>query len=176
MQARLLTLAAFVGSIWLVSLIGFMFSAHLGVAPRSAVGLLGILVAPWFHANLAHLMSNTLPLLMLGWLAMLPRHEDFWEAVLGGLLGAGLCAWLLGSSHSLHIGASGLVFGFFGYVLGRGLYQRQFVSVGLAIFAAATYGLSMVIGLLPVFPGVSWQSHLGGAVGGFLVAKLAKEA
>lgn len=173
-RAALLTL--FVGSIWLVSLVGFLFSWRMGVVPRSFGGLLGVATAPWFHANLAHLLSNTIPLIVLGWLVVLPRPADFWVAFWGSLLGAGAVAWLLGSSGTVHIGASGLVFGFFGYILARGLYTRRFVDVALAIGTAAVYGLSMVIGLLPLFPGVSWQSHLGGAIGGVLAARLAKEA
>ena len=175
-RARVQILAGFVGSIWVVSLIGFLFNWHLGVVPRTAWGLLGMAPAPWFHANTAHLLSNTLPLLVLGWMVLLPRTSDFGEAVLGSMIGAGAAAWLLGGSHTLHFGASGLVFGFFGYVLARGIYQRRLLELALAGAATLVYGLSMFIGLLPVFPGVSWQSHLGGAVGGFLVAKLAKEA
>ncbi len=175
-RERATVLLLFVATIWVVSLGGFLFNARLGVQPRSVAGLLGILVAPWFHANWAHLLSNTLPLLVLGWLTMLPRKADFGEAVLGGLVGAGAAAWLLGGAHTVHLGASGLVFGFFGYVMARGLYQRQFAGVALALVAGALYGGSMAWGLLPVFPGVSWQSHVGGAVGGFLMAKVSKAA
>ncbi len=173
-RERAVALLLFISTIWAVSLAGFLFNARMGVQPRSVSGLLGILVAPWFHANWAHLLSNTLPLLVLGWFTMLPRKADFAEAVLGGLVGAGAAAWLLGGPHTLHLGASGLVFGLFGYVLARGLYQRQFVGMALAMVAAAVYGSSMALGLLPMYPGVSWQSHVGGAVGGFLMAKFSK--
>lgn len=88
------------------------------------------------------------------------------------MIGAGLCAWLLGSPHSVHIGASGVVFGYAGYLIARGLYTRNVLSALVALFVAGTYGFSLFFGLLPFTPGISWQSHLGGAIGGFLVARL----
>lgn len=164
----------FVGSIWLVSVVSLLLpSSHaLGVRPRTLAGLVGILASPWLHASWGHLISNTVPLLVLGWLAMLPRTSDFWRAVVGAILGAGLAAWLLGGSSTVHIGASGLVFGLFSYVLARGVYSRRLVDLAVALPAAALYGASMVLGVLPLYPGVSWQSHLGGAIGGALAAKL----
>ncbi|KVP39844.1 rhomboid family intramembrane serine protease [Burkholderia ubonensis] len=172
-KARAQLLALFVGSIWAVSILGFVFPLRgaLGVEPRSLFGLTGIITAPWVHASFGHLMSNTLPLLVLGWLATIPKQEGFWQAIIGGALGAGIGAWLLGAPNSVHIGASGLVFGLFGFVLARGFYARRLVDIAVALPAAALYGLSMFTGLLPVYPGVSWQSHLGGAIGGVLAAR-----
>lgn len=173
-KARAQTLTLFAGSIWAVSLLGFVFPIKqaLGVAPRTLFGLLGVITAPWVHAGFGHLLSNTVPLLLLGWLAMLPRQEGFWQAILGGALGAGLLAWLIGGPNTVHIGASGLVFGLFGFVLARGFYSRRMVDIAVALPAAMLYGFSMLAGLLPVYPGVSWQSHLGGAIGGILAARV----
>lgn len=173
-RAQLLLL--FVGSIWLVSAVSLLLSANLvlGVRPRTLAGLLGIGTSPWFHASWGHLISNTLPLLVLGWLTMLPRPSDFWQAVIGAMLGAGLTAWLLGGANSVHIGASGVVFGLFSYVLARGMYSRRLIDLAVALPAAVLYGGSMLLGLLPLYPGVSWQSHVGGALGGVLAAKLLK--
>ena len=173
-KQRAQVLALFVGSIWLVSVAGFVLPLQhaLGVQPRSLHGLLGIVTSPWAHGGLGHLVSNTVPLLVLGWLAMLPKQEGFWQALLGGALGGGLAAWLLGGAHTVHIGASGLVFGLFGFIMARGFYTRRMVDVAVALPAGALYGVSMLLGLLPVYPGVSWQSHLGGAVGGVLAARI----
>jgi membrane associated rhomboid family serine protease len=172
-KSRAQVLGLFVGSIWLVSVLGFVFPIKhsLGVEPRSLLGLVGIVTAPWAHGGLGHLVSNTVPLLVLGWLAMLPKQEGFWQALAGGMLGAGAAAWLLGGAHTVHIGASGVVFGLFGFILARGYYTRRLVDIAVALPAGALYGFSMLLGLLPVYPGVSWQSHLGGAIGGVLAAR-----
>lgn len=174
-EARVVLLALFVGSMWVVFIVsailpGLQLTRH-GVAPRSLWGLQGVLFAPWLHANLAHLMANTGGLLILGWLCMWPRIAGFGEATIGAMLGAGLCAWTLGAPYSVHIGASGLVFGYAGYLVARGFYTRNILSVGVALFVAFSYGASMLLGALPLFPGISWQSHVGGALGGILAAR-----
>jgi membrane associated rhomboid family serine protease len=177
LKARGLLLAAFVGSIWLI----FFLSAALpllhlnrhGVVPRTLGGLQGILFAPWLHASMMHLVANTGGLLILGWLCTWPRIANFWQATIGAILGAGLCAWLLGAPYTVHIGASGLVFGYAGYLVARGYYTRHVLAMLVALFVAASYGLTMLFGVMPIYPGVSWQSHLGGALGGILAARAA---
>lgn len=176
LKVRVLLLATFVGSMWAVFFVSaalpfLHLNAH-GVVPRTASGLQGILFAPWLHANLPHIIANTSGLLILGWLCTWPRIANFWQATLGAMLGAGLCAWLLGASYSVHIGASGLVFGYAGYLVARGFYTRAPLSVLVALFVAGTYGASMLMGALPITPGVSWQSHLGGAIGGILATRV----
>jgi membrane associated rhomboid family serine protease len=172
-KVRFLTLSFYVVSIWAVSLAGFAMPGvqhFLGVMPRSVHGLLGVFTAPWVHANFGHLMANTVPLIVLGWLSMFPRQEGFWQAVAGGTLGAGIAAWLLGGPYSVHIGASGVVFGLFGFILARGYFARRPVDILISLAAAMIYGISMLWSLLPVYPGVSWQSHVGGAIGGVATA------
>jgi membrane associated rhomboid family serine protease len=177
LKARILLLGLFVGSMWLVFFLSAALpSLHLnrhGVVPRTLSGLQGIVFAPWLHAGLWHIVANTSGLLILGWLCMWPRIANFWQATLGAMLGAGLCAWLLGAPNSVHIGASGLVFGYAGYLVARGYYTRNILSILVALFVASSYGLGMLFGLLPIYPGVSWQSHLGGALGGILAARAA---
>jgi membrane associated rhomboid family serine protease len=176
-KARVLLLAQFVGSMWLVYFLSAALpSLHLirhGVVPRTLGGLQGILFAPWLHESLGHIMANTSGLLILGWLCMWPRIANFWQATLGGMLGAGICAWLLGAPYSVHIGASGLVFGYAGYLVARGFYTRNLLSILVALCVAGSYGLSLLFGVLPLYPGVSWQSHIGGALGGILAARIA---
>lgn len=169
------TLFLFVASIWAVSVINFVLPLHLerfGVHPRSLFGLVGFVVAPWVHSGMWHLVSNTMPLFVLGGLAMWPKREGFWAAILGSMLGAGVVAWLIGGPHTVHIGASGVVFGLGGFVVARGYYARRFFNIALALAAVSLYGMSMLLGVLPIYPGVSWESHLGGAIGGILTAKL----
>src|ERR1700756_3683114 len=115
LKARVVLLAVFVGSIWATFFLSvsmpFLHLNRHGVVPRTLSGLQGILFAPWLHAGLWHITANTGGLLVLGWLTMWPRIANFWQATAGAILGAVLCAWLLGAPYSVHIGASGLVFG-----------------------------------------------------------------
>ena len=180
LKARAMLLAAFIGSMWAVWFVSaalpFLHLARYGVVPRTLGGLAGIAFAPWLHAGFWHLAANTGSLVVLGWLCMWPSTADFWRATLAGMLGAGAAAWLLGAPHSVHIGASGLVFGYAGYLVARGLYTRRIVAVLVAMFVVWCYGVSLVYGVLPLEPGVSWQSHLGGAVGGLLAARVARRS
>ncbi|WP_244862794.1 rhomboid family intramembrane serine protease [Paraburkholderia aspalathi] len=173
-------LAVFVGSIWATFFLSvsmpFLHLNRHGVVPRTLSGLQGILFAPWLHAGLWHITANTGGLLVLGWLTMWPRIANFWQATAGAILGAGLCAWLLGAPYSVHIGASGVVFGYAGYLVARGVYTRSIISILVALFVASSYGLSMLLGALPLYPGVSWPSHLGGAIGGIIAARLSRQS
>jgi membrane associated rhomboid family serine protease len=174
-KARVVLLGLFVGSMWMVFFVSaalpFLHLTRHGVVPRTFSGLQGILFAPWLHAGLYHIAANTPGLLTLGWLCMWPRISNFWQATIGAMLGAGLCAWLLGAPYSIHIGASGIVFGYAGYLVAYGFYNRKPLPVLVALFVVFSYGASMLSGVLPTTPGVSWQSHLGGAIGGILAAK-----
>lgn len=179
LKARAVLLGLFVGSMWVTFLVSaalpFLHLNRHGVVPRTLSGLQGILFAPWLHASFLHIMSNTPGLLVLGWLCMWPRIANFWQATAGGMLGAGLCAWLLGSPYTLHIGASGIVFGYAGYLVAYGVYSRKFIPILIALFVASSYGISMLYGVLPITPGLSWQSHLGGAIGGILAARFFRQ-
>jgi membrane associated rhomboid family serine protease len=176
LKARAVLLTLFVGSMWGVFFLSAAFpwlrlDDH-GVVPRTFSGLQGILFAPWLHASFRHILANTGGLFVLGWLCTWPRLANFWVATIGAMLGAGTCAWLLGAPYSVHIGASGLVFGYAAYLIARGWYAREVVPVLVAVFVVGAYGLTLFIGALPITPGVSWQSHLGGAIGGLVAARV----
>jgi len=179
LKVRVALLALFVGSMWATFFLSvsmpFLHLNRHGVVPRTLGGLQGILFAPWLHAGLWHISANTGGLLALGWLTTWPRIANFWQATAGAILGAGLCAWLLGAPYSVHIGASGAVFGYAGYLVARGFYTRGLASILVALFVDNGYGLSLLFGLLPNYPGVSWQSHLGGAIGGIIAARLSRQ-
>jgi membrane associated rhomboid family serine protease len=142
----------------------------LGIIPRTTIGLRGILFAPFLHANLNHLLANTIPFLILGWLVMLRDSRQFVPVTLVSMLGAGMLAWTLGAPGSVHIGASGVVFGFLGFLLLSGWYARSFWNILLSLGVAAAWG-GLVLGVMPGTPGVSWQGHLGGFIGGVLAAR-----
>lgn len=143
---------------------------RFGIRPRTVDGLWGILVAPFLHANLAHLVANTVPLLLLGWLVLLRDARHFIPVTLLAMLGAGACAWLLGAPNTVHIGASGVVFGYFGFLMLAGWFARSAASIALSLLVTVLWG-GLVFGVLPGQPGISWQAHLGGFVGGVLAAK-----
>lgn len=140
-----------------------------GIRPRTAAGLRHILIAPLLHAGIAHLVANTVPLFILGWLVMLRRTSDFFVVSLIAALVSGLGVWLFGGSHTIHIGASGVIFGYLGYLLGRAYFERSLAALLIAVVAGLLYG-GMIWGVLPLQPGVSWLGHLFGLIGGSLAA------
>ena len=157
-------------AVWLADVVTPGTLAGFGVRPRSGDGLAGLLAAPFLHGDLAHLSANTLPLLALGGLLLLADAKRFLSATLWAALGSGLAAWLLGPSGSVHIGASGVVFGYLGFLLSRGWFARRAGLIVLSLAVTAVWG-GLVFGVLPGQPGVSWQSHFGGLAGGIWAAR-----
>lgn len=139
----------------------------LGIHPRRMAGLVGIVLAPFLHLNFAHLMANTLPFLVLGYLVILRGKREFVFVSLVVMILGGSGVWLLGSSRSCHIGASGLIFGYLGYLLMRGWFERSFQSILLAGMAVFLYG-GILWGVLPGQRGISWLGHLTGLLAGGL--------
>jgi membrane associated rhomboid family serine protease len=173
-RIRLVTWTA--GLLWAIELADFfLFSGGLdalGVRPLSAPGLVGIAVAPFLHGGFGHLMANTLPWLFLGFLTTGRKRLDFWVVCIVSAFTAGLGAWFFGGTGTVHIGASGVVFGFLGFLMGRGFWERRFGTILLSTVVTVLFG-SMLWGMLPVLAGVgiSWQAHLFGWMGGLLVAR-----
>ena len=145
------------------------------VAAGVARGLPGILTAPLLHGSPEHLIANASSLLILGTLAL----AVYPRATLRGLplmwLGSGLGAWALGDAGSFHLGASGLTHGLMFLVFALGLLRRDRASIAAGMIAFFFYG-GMLLTVLPQEPGVSWQSHLGGALGGILAAWLLRSS
>ncbi|MHA4850760.1 rhomboid family intramembrane serine protease [Rhodococcus sp. MSC1_016] len=140
-----------------------------GVLPRSVDGLWGILFAPVLHDDWNHLIGNTIPLIVLGFLVLL-------SGVARGLAATGIIwviggvgTWLTGGAFDNHIGSSILIFGWLAYLLVRGLFTRHFGQILLGVVVFVFYG-GMLWGVLPSQPHVSWQGHLFGAIGGVLAA------
>lgn len=159
--------------LWSIEIIDFLiFGGRLdryGIRPRSLDGLWGILFAPLLHGGFKHLIANTVPLLTLSWWVMM-RSIGTWlmaTVIITFLGGAG--TWLLARGGSIHIGASGLVFGYLGFLLGRGFYERTTGAIAIAFFVLITYG-TMFWGVFPTQPGISWESHLFGIVSGIIAA------
>jgi membrane associated rhomboid family serine protease len=142
-----------------------------GIQPRHLAGLWGILAAPLLHVSWVHLAANTVPFVVLGWLVMLRRLRDFAVVSAVAILVGGLGVWVLGAANSVHVGASGLIFGYLGYLLARGYFERSFWAILLGVAALVLYG-GVLWGVLPGQPGISWEGHLFGFVGGVAAARL----
>jgi membrane associated rhomboid family serine protease len=143
----------------------------LGVIPRTMIGLRGILFAPFLHGSLAHIIANSIPFFVLGWLVMLRDSGHFLPVTLFAMVGSGVAAWLLGAPGSVHIGASGVIFGYLGFLILSGWYARSLASILLSLLVTVLWG-GMVIGVMPGQAGISWQAHLGGFIGGVLAARM----
>lgn len=142
-----------------------------GIHPRETDKLAGIAFAPLLHAGFAHLVSNTVPILIFGWVILLHAVRDFVVVSLLSALVGGTGVWLVGAPGSVHLGASVLVFGFFGFLLLRGWFRRSFASIALSVAVFLMYG-GLIFGVLPGQAGISWEGHLFGFVGGGLAAWL----
>lgn len=143
----------------------------LGIMPRSILGLRGVVFAPLLHDSASHLVANTVPLFTLGWLTLLRGLRVFWLTTALAMLTAGLGTWLLGAPTSVHIGASGVIFGYFGLLLLWGWFERSVEAIALSLLVGLLYG-SLMGGVLPGNAGVSWESHLFGFLGGAIAARL----
>ena len=186
-------LLIFVAAIWLVYLVNVLLYGgdlnRYGLAPMAlpyrfltefelsvpylAGSLRGILLAPLLHGSFSHLMSNTFPLLLLGGFVALRGTKalvglSLFVVVLGGLL-----VWLVGRP-AIHIGASGLVFGYFGYLVAQGWYERSFVSIAVAAAVLLLYG-GIIFGVLPQAGFISWEGHLFGLIAGVLAARMGRD-
>lgn len=143
---------------------------RFGIRPHSIAGLWGILFAPFLHGGFGHLIANTLPFITLGWLVMLQETSDFFIVTAIAMVVGGLGTWLTGSPGSIHIGASGVVFGYLGFLLFRGYFLRNMPSIAVSVIVGVFYG-GLIWGVLPLQVGVSWQGHLFGFIGGAIAAK-----
>lgn len=164
--ATITPLLVLVAAMWAVEVVdtaaGGRLQAH-GIGPRRIDGLDGIVAAPLLHDGFGHLLSNTVPLLALGLLVAI-RGRTWWLTVTAvAWLGAGALVWLLGAGVN-HVGASGLVFGYFGALLGAAVRTRRPASLAPALVAIFLYG-TLLVGLVPQV-GISWESHLFGLVVG----------
>ena len=164
-----------VAVMWLLEIADTLFLGQslnrLGIRPRTAAGLLGIVLAPFLHGGLMHLMANTLPFAALALLILMRDRDEFFVVTLVVWLVSGLGVWLIAPAGTVHIGASGIIFGYLGFLLLRGLFDGKPSSILIALAVGIAYG-GVLWGVLPVQSGVSWQGHLFGFIGGGLAARL----
>ncbi len=142
----------------------------LGIQPRSLGGLWGIPFAPWIHHSWYHLFSNAIPLMFFVLLMLQQGWRLFWQASLGIILISGLAVWLLASAGS-HAGASGLIFGYWTFLVAMAWFRKDIRSLLLAIAALVFYG-GLLFGLFQFRPYISWASHFYGALAGLAMGWL----
>ncbi|ATQ27283.1 rhomboid family protein [Rhodococcus ruber Chol-4] len=173
-QRAALLIAGFVALLYAIEAVDAAAPAELdsaGIEPRSADGLWGVVFAPVLHADWAHLSANTIPLLVLGFLVLVSGIGRGLAATAIIWIVGGLGTWLTAGAGFVHIGASILVFGWLTYLITRGIFTRQANQIVIGVIVLFVYG-SILWGVLPSDPRVSWQGHLFGAVGGVLAAWL----
>ena len=143
----------------------------LGIVSRTPEGLIGIPLSPFLHGGFAHLMANTIPFVVLGPLVAWRTERSMWPVTLTIAVIGGFGVWLLGPGAVVTIGASGIIFGFFAYLITAGLLTRHWLDLLIAVAVLIVYG-GLLAGVLPfaVGPGVSWLAHLMGALGGGVAA------
>ncbi|QNE76739.1 rhomboid family intramembrane serine protease [Streptomyces finlayi] len=140
-----------------------------GISPREPSELLDVVPSAFLHSGWNHVASNSVPLLVLGFIAALAGLRRFAAVVLTVIVTGGLGVWLTAPSHTVTLGASGVVFGLFGYLLVRGFVDRRPLDIVTGVIIAAVYG-SILWGVLPTESGISWQGHLFGLTGGVAAA------
>ena len=175
---RFRLLPFFIATLWIVHLINILMGGALtrlfGLVPRRVDGLDGIIAMPFLHGSWEHLWANTTPLLLLGGLILALAPERFLKATLIAVVLGGLLTWLFARDNN-HIGASGLIFGWFGFLVALGLLERSGRALLGAFIAIAFYGASTVLGLDPSDNRVSWEGHLAGLVAGAAAAWILRQ-
>ena len=169
-----LVVAALAALMWVVEIVDQIAGGSLdrhGIEPRELDGLDGIVFAPFLHGGWDHLIGNTIPFLLLGFAIALGGAVRVATVTLIVAVVGGLGTWLVAPANTVHIGASGIVFGYAAYLVARGLYSRSLMQIGLGVVVLAVWGTTLLRGLVPE-DGISWQGHLFGAVGGVLAARM----
>jgi membrane associated rhomboid family serine protease len=170
----LVLVAAMAAVMWGVEIADQVADGRLdsyGIEPREVDGLDGVVFAPFLHAGFDHLVGNTIPFLLLGFAIALGGVVRVATVTLIVAVVGGLGTWLVAPANTVHIGASGIVFGYAAYLVARGVYSRSPVQIGVGLVVLAVWGTTLLRGLVPE-DGISWQGHLFGAIGGVVAARV----
>jgi membrane associated rhomboid family serine protease len=169
--SKFLTPLVFPIAMWIVFLLSILINedfSRMGLLPRNLVGLLGIITSPLIHADFSHIFSNTIPLIILGWIIFSVYPKLSYLLFVFIYLVTGLLVWIF-ARQVYHIGASGVVYGFVSFLFFSGIFRRDNKSIALALVITFLYG-GLVWGMIPGLKGISWESHLFGAITGLLAA------
>jgi membrane associated rhomboid family serine protease len=187
-QQRFLILHDILVVTWGLNLLNWVFLGRamdwLGIRPRTQIGLLGIVFSPLLHGDVSHLFGNSVGFVALGWLLLLRGETAFWNVSLIVMLASGLGVWLFGRGQGyaltgnslyrvsvVHLGASGIIFGYLGFLLFGSFFDRHPLSLLLSLTVGAFYW-HLLPGILPKQINISWEAHLFGFLGGILAARL----
>lgn len=157
---------------WGIEILDTIFRGYFdrfGIQPRRVAGLPGVLASPFLHLGFSHLISNTVPFLTLGGMVLIGGRKVFITATLLIMVVGGLAVWTFGPGGSNHVGASGLIFGYLGFLLARGIFEKSIVWIVISVCLLLLYG-GMLKGVFPGQVGISWQGHLFGFIAGVLAA------
>jgi len=171
--SNLLTPLLFPIALWIVHLLSLLFAedlSRLGLLPRNLLGLLGIFTSPLIHADFSHLISNTIPLIVLGYIIFYFYPKVSYMLFIFIYFFTGLLVWIF-ARQVFHIGASGIVYGFVSFLFFSGIFRKDNTSIALALVITFLYG-GLVWGMIPGWKGISWESHLFGAITGLIAAYL----
>lgn len=171
---NLMLLFGAVGIAWAFEILDFFLLGSLdpfGIRPRTISGLAGIGTMSFLHGGFGHLLSNTLPFLMLGGIVLMGGRKVFFIATLIITAIGGGALWTLGPGQTNHIGASLLIFGYLGFLIARGFVEKSVIWITISILVLVIYG-GMIAGVLPGQEGVSWQGHLFGFIAGIIAARV----
>lgn len=175
LKSQIYIICTFIAIFWIVEILNQIFFGdrldYFGIIPRNIVGLRGIILAPFLHADFAHLIANTVPFAILAWFVMLQDTDDFFVVSFYSMIVSGIGVWLFAQPNSITVGASGVIFGYLGFLMLRGYFQKKPASIALSLMVIFLYG-GMIWGILPSNPSVSWLAHLFGFIGGSLAAKV----
>ena len=178
LRDALVLMGAFVALLWVVQVFnwadGYRLDVDFGILPHNVSRLPEIFTAPFLHVSWQHIEGNTVPLFVLGVLAAYRGIKKFLLMTLIVAVASGLAVWLFQSGSEPTVGASGLIFGYFGYVVVRGFFDRNLLDIGVGIVAGLLYWTILQVAI-PGTPGISWIGHLGGLFGGVLAAWLLRE-
>ena len=168
----LLILIAIVLLIWVTEVVDVALDHRLdryGIEPRDPEGLEGVFAAPFLHAGFGHLLANTIPFVTMGFVIALEGARRLVAVTVIVALVSGLGTWLVAASGTVHIGASGIVFGYATYLIARGIFNRRGAELAVGALVVVVWGGALLGGLEPQ-RGISWQGHLFGAIGGVVAA------
>jgi membrane associated rhomboid family serine protease len=168
-------MCAFVPVLFLIELLDRLSGNRLdqagGIRPHHIDGLDGIVFAPLLHASFDHVLANSIPLILLGTFVLADGGARFWMTTIFIAVVAGVGVWFLGSADTIVVGASGVIFGYLGVILMRGVVGHRLWYIGVGLLVGLLYGWQL-FGVLPGDPEVSWQGHLFGFIGGLVAAIL----
>jgi membrane associated rhomboid family serine protease len=156
---------------WIVYFSSIYFNldlSRMGILPREIFGAIGIISGPLVHANFSHLLSNTIPLIILGWVVFFFYPKVSYKSFIFIYLLTGIFVWIF-ARQVYHIGASGVVYGFVSFLFFSGIFRRDNRSIAIALLVTFLYG-GIIWGILPGQKGISWESHLFGGIAGIITA------